>query len=454
MNKLQEWVVCSLCGWKVRHDPEWKPDMCHGCRQSYGLQVVTRNEHGLIPGVPALEQTNNFITLYLHGCGISKVPTAFNKWVCISLLAACLEDRVFYEKLRGEKLTPHLYIFLIGPSVVGKGTALGGVRRLLCAWSALDRDSGGPINLHSGSMTYKGIIDVLSSPFADPTGQIIASPRLWLMMDELSNDIGDGQLAKSFIKMMTELYTGNYKFGDTTRGHGNKTVKDACVNWLAGSAPEWLLDSISFTEIHSGATSRIVFIFEERNRGRIFEPIYPYDWDPVMSHLIARLKEIPQISGQFTISPDALAFAKQWYHNRREPLDTAMLPSWDRGQDLAYKLAMIYSIADRPLGDRSLLEIKYKHIYNATLLVNDSLRNMQKLLSIAGGSVEQTTELSRIRERIKQAGTIGHSPLLRALPKSITGPKLTMYCMEMKAREEIEIEYSERGGKVYGWKGE
>lgn len=371
----------------------------------------------------------------------------------MSLLAASIEDRLFYEKIRGEKLTPHLYIFLIGPGSLGKGTALGGVRRLLCDWAKCDKASGGPIHLHSGNLTYKGIVDLLGGQQQDAmTGAIISNPRIWIMMDELKNNIGEGQIARNFISMMTDMYTGSYDFSDTTRTHGRIRVSRACVNWIVGSTQEWMLDVLSITEIYSGTTARIVFAFEDDDLdNRKFRPIYPPDWDAVMSHLVARVKMLPHVAGQFQMSPDAMALEQKWYYNRKRPDDKAMRPAWKRGQDLAIKLSMLHAIADGQDGVNQRFVIQYKHMYRAILSVNETLRNMQRLLAMTGSEVEQTTDSDRIKVKIKSAGTIEHSPLLRSLPKSITGPKLTAHCKEMRDRGEIRIEYSEKGGKVYHW---
>ena len=81
------------------------------------------------PGVPhqrKLAETTNFIQRYMHYCGDTEVPESFNLWTCISLISSCVGKNVWIQKFQGrpdEVLYPNLYVFMIGPSSLGKDTA-------------------------------------------------------------------------------------------------------------------------------------------------------------------------------------------------------------------------------------------------------------------------------------------------------------------------------------------
>ena len=98
------------------------------------------------------ERTTNLVELYGYICGESEVPKEFNKWAFMSLLASRVEDRVWLEKDIDEKMSPKLYVFLIGPSRLGKGSAIGKVLRL---GAEVDEMSGREVKCYNGDVTAK-----------------------------------------------------------------------------------------------------------------------------------------------------------------------------------------------------------------------------------------------------------------------------------------------------------
>lgn len=393
------------------------------------------------------------MTLYLHTRGENEVPTNWHRWACLSLLAACAEDRVWYEKHPGRKLTPHLYVFLVGPGSLGKGHAISEVVSLMKAAGL--KWPQGLVRIHRGPITFKGVIDKLSQPVVDEVSgsKLPPSAKLWVLMDELGNDVGTGPLAKNFIKMMTELYTGDYDFEDTTRTHGSRVIRDAsCVNWTAGSQESWMMETITPDDVRSGAAARIVFVFEDDKEDvRYVRPVLPFDWTEVTEYLIARLKMMPYIEGQFHMTENAEKLEKKWYLDRRRPDDRDLRSSWKRGQDLAIKLAMLHAIADGEF--RKGLVIEYKHMHRAIGMSEFALGNMVKLLE-ASSQTPETKSANFLQNILVKLGEVGHTPLSRMVCKRGMNAKMLREAMwELKGRGLVGYGRSNTGGIVYTWKG-
>lgn len=358
-----------------------------------------------------LKKTQNLIDLYLYCKGQSEVPLEYNRWSFISYLAACLEDRVWYEKHMGSKLTPHLYVFLIGPSALGKGTAIRGVQKLATQTNIPFQDY-----IFSGSITYKAILDKLGKGQKDEETDDYYPPhgKLWLIMEELADDVGQGTLASAFIKKMTKLYTGDADSceGDSTRKHGEVKVRNACVNWLAGSVKQWLLEVMTEQAIYSGPASRIVFVFYNSLQDiRCYRPIYPPDTKIVAEYIKARLQSLPHLSGKFSMTERAVRLERVWYEYRIRPKEEALWPSWKRAQDLVLKLGMIYSIAEG-----NDLVIREGHIQKGICLAERSLESMQYIIEVARGNPE-IEKIDKVETVMRQRGCIERTPLSRIMYK-------------------------------------
>lgn len=104
-------------------------------------------------------ETCNFFELYRHICGESEVPAIYHFWSAVSLIAATVEDRVWYQKFKHEALFPNLYVMLVGPSGLGKGMAISHLVRLA--------DCGITINKFRGRVTAAHLIDHLGKPIVD-----------------------------------------------------------------------------------------------------------------------------------------------------------------------------------------------------------------------------------------------------------------------------------------------
>ena len=402
------------------------------------------------PSQPILSRTKNFFRLYRHICGQSEVPDIYHFWGAVSLIAAAVEDRVWFEKFKHEQLYTNLFILLVGPSGLGKGTAISQLVRLAeCSIS---------INQYRGRLTGAHLIDILGKPTVDSWGQkCLANPKLWLIMDELQNDISTNKrMVEEFVYLMTEFYTAsNYKVDTGTRTHGQVVVDRPLVNWLAGTTEEDLREILTTRLMRSGFTARTCFVFGEYDF-KIRHPRidYPDDYEEVFQHLCYRLYALQRTQGPILITETAEAELDKWYVSRPEPEQELLYSIWKRHHDLMLKFAMILCLAD---GGPTV--IRHRHIIQAQQMVNKVYAFSQELVRFAA-ETQETKPVNKVAQYLRKKGSIKHSEATRHF-RAAYGMDAGVFRRAINAlmqenRVEMEQTKPDRGRSttIYHWMGD
>jgi len=392
-----------------------------------------------------LQKTTNFFELYRHICGESEVPSMYHFWCAVSLISATVEDRIWFEKFKHEKLYPNLFIMLVGPSGLGKGTAIGHLVRLSeCAIS---------VNRFRGRVTAAHLIDHLGKPHLDEWGQrALSNPRLWLIMDELKNDVSSNRkMVEEFIYLMTELYTAsNYTIDTGTRTHGKVRVDKPIINWLAGTNEEDLRDIITKELLNSGFVARTCFVFGEYNFGKRIPKIkYPYDYEEIFQHLCYRLWALQRTHGRMLITDSADAEMDKWYMTRPNPREELLYSTWKRHHDLILKFSMILC-----LGDCCPLVIQQKHVVNAKRMVDKVFKFGEDLVAI-GSERNSIKDSNTVARYIKGKKRISHtiaSRYFRSL-HGMNSVKFRKAINDLLVDRLIEIEKTTTKATFYLWRG-
>jgi len=399
--------------------------------------------------LPILSRTTNFFRLYRHICGESEVPDIYHFWAAVSLLASAVEDRVWYQKFKHSKLYPNLFIAIIGPSGLGKGMAIE--QAVALAEKSLT------INKYRGRITGPHLIDHLGKPYTDDFGRkCLSHPKLWLIMDELQNDIsGNKQMIEDFIFLMTELYTAsNYTVNTGTRTHGQVNITNPIVNWLTGTTEDDLREILSQRLMRSGFTARTCFVFGEYDFDlRLPRIKYPPDYDDVFQHLCYRLWMLQNTRGAFLVTETADAEIDKWYIKRPRPDEELLYSAWKRQHDLLLKFAMILC-----LGDGGPMIIQHRHVTQSKNMVKKAFQSSEKLISAASESIE-TRPGNDVARYIRRHGQVHHTPASRYFRSSrgMGSKTFRVAVADLVDAGLVGIGRTEsergRGGVVYTWIG-
>lgn len=384
----------------------------------------------------------DFLKLYLRHVGRSEIPESFHYWSAISLIAACVSDRVWYKKFADSKMFPNLYVMLIGPSGLGKGNAINPALKFVKPANIQER-----VRPYIGNITKQALIDVLSQ--RKRKEQPVT--RLWFISPELGDDVPPGPLGEDLIRFLTKIYEGDFPLPikERTRTHGLREISQPILNWLSGTTPEWLRLSLPKYAIEGGSFARICSIQVNYDLDkRIYEPEYPPDRDNLINALHAHVKLLSAVGGEFRMSDEAKAIDRQWYMTRETEQDGSLIPIWRRNHDMVLKLAMILSLAGDPLN----LLIDSMHIKTAQKLIHVLYRNAPSMLRLASNSPE-VEGLQRVADIIKRLGQVQRFVLMRMVSnRGINKDKLDRQIIPtLLGERRITVKESKRGGAVYVW---
>lgn len=323
----------------------------------------------MLPCELAPSDPPSFLEWYTYAAGTSLVPAQYHLWCGLAAVAACVADRVYYEKFKGERLTCNLYVGLIGPSGVGKNQA---IRRAQKRVEALPDERLKLVQVYRGKISAEGILSRLGEK-SKKFGNFV-----WLITPELAMQVGGGPKAESFITHMTELFDSDTKLQDYTRTSGHFVVDRPCANWTFGTTEEWMLRSVGKADILGGFFARIFPIPGERSELRIPKPLYPDDYDVINEWLSQYLAALTSVQGAMSLDTYADELHTWWIETRSEPVDEMLWHFYTHGDNLVLKLAMVLALADQ-----YKLVIEYKHMAGAIDLYEWVLAQLPNVLEFA-----------------------------------------------------------------------
>lgn len=345
------------------------------------------------------ERPRDFLSLYLAHAGVSNTPDRFHFWSGVSLLSALASNRVWFQRGRGPKLYPNLYVFLIAESGIGKNSAIDCASKFVVDKSA--------VGLYAGEISYLSLLKRLASKNGSRSPS-----RMYLLTPELGMSVGTGVMADAFVKHMTELFSGRAApFEKEAESSGSYKLYEPCINWLAGSTVSWMLDSITPQAVQSGFFARIIAVQERPDYSkRVYEPFFPDDYGEIVEELGRRVERLSEIGGPMRMSERARAIDQAWYLGRPDPESEALAPSWRRAPEIVLKIAMALALADYE-STRQLI-ILGKHITRAQELHAEIEAEMPALVKIASANpANRATEV--LREIVRGRKTIAHWQLIK-----------------------------------------
>ena len=354
-----------------------------------------------------LKETKNFIELYEHAAGDWKTPKCFHRWAALSLIAACVEDRVWLPIFDHAPLHPNIWTFLIGGAGVGKDHAIG------VAMSFLRQED--PILIIDGKVTIPALYDFLSDH--QRAAQKDSAP-LYLVSSDVTELLPLGTEAKDFTSRALALYAGRERvLKDLTRTSGSKAVKKPLMNWIAGCTPRWFPQAIDPLVFHSGYASRVFFVVgkPQLDHAHRMKPLEHLDAPEIRDHLRSRIEAYQTVEGLFIIDPMAQIMFDVWLKEqvermRRENLSDVEQEIIGRQQTSVLKLAMLFSLADWTPG--KLLRIQQAHMELAIPTMRDAVEGTKVIADFAFAT-KDTEAINRVKGIIQQEGELTKSRLLR-----------------------------------------
>ena len=301
----------------------------------------------------------DFIETYRKWLGKSEAPAAYVEWCALSLIAACIGNRVWLPYKIGNremKKYGNLYCMLVGPSGNFKSYAIDSVEEVLRGVELERR-----INIYRGHITNSGMYDAMRTVRRKKnrkTGEyetvdLPHAGQMYLLQDEIASDIGNIEYADALIRALTKMYHGGV-FDDATRTNGHVHLEGYSINWLSGSTLDWLVLSVSPATLNGGFFGRTVIVHSDYSEDVIYpgDIQRPANWDSMYAYLTGRVDSLLGMRGPVRLTPAACAVDREWYLTRVRPtagVSDPTMQSSRRQHDLSLKLALLLALSAEQL---------------------------------------------------------------------------------------------------------
>lgn len=365
-----------------------------------------------------LDETLDFIELFEYLGGDWIVPPQFLRWSAISIIAACVEDRVWVQVFDHAPLYPNVWVFLIGGQGAGKDFAVGMGLGLIKPEDGLWKIDG--------KVTMPALYDYMAKQ--QQATQRDGAP-VYLVSSDITEQLPLGPEAKDFTSRALALYGGrDRELLDLTRTNGNKTVRRPLMNWMAGCTKEWFPLAVDPIVFNSGFAGRAFFILGETVIDNYHKPspTRRIDHDLVMDFLRKKVELFQHVEGMFILNERAQLYYNQWLAQQQERLRNTNLTDversvMNRSRASVLKLAMIFALSKWSGG---LLVVKGNHMSRAINAVQEVTQGVVLVSDFAYQTVD-TAALDKVRDVVRMAGSIRKGSLLRIVTRrGVKGSKM------------------------------
>lgn len=357
-----------------------------------------------------LDETSDFIDLFEYLGGDWIVPPQFLRWAAMSVIAACVEDRVWIQVFDHAPLYPNIWVFLIGGQGAGKDFAIGMALGLLKPEDGLWKIDG--------KVTMPALYDYMARQ--QRVTQRESAP-VYLVSSDVTEQLPLGPEAKDFTSRALALYGGrDRELLDLTRTSGDKTVKKPLLNWVGGCTKEWFPLAIDPLVFNSGFAGRAFFVLGEPvlDNYHKMSPTRRIDHDLVMDFLRKKVETLQQLEGVFVLSEKAQLYYNQWLVQQQERLRHLNLADversvMNRARASVLKLAMIFALSRWKSG---LLIVGGPAMDKAIRTVQEIMAGVVAVGDFAYQTVDSAA-IDKVIDVVRMSGTIRRGALLRIVIK-------------------------------------
>lgn len=378
---------------------------------------------------------DNLLPLYMRWVGDVEAPERWLRWSFISTISAMLTNRVWIMWRTGSQeipVYPNLYTLLLGPSGDGKSFSIGRSLSLLEQTSYKER-----LVLFHGKITAPGLYDEMIRTKRHPVND-----KVFLVFDEMANDVGMREMSDMLMKSLTELYYGQ-EFSERTRsGFKVHLPVGYCINLLAGSTPRWLSESVTLATVEGGFFPRTNCIIERPEGVKlVFEYKPTKDHNDIEEYLVTRMEKILGLKGEFVRSKEALELERDWYYSRPKPE-----PGVDRAYFRQQHAKVMKFVITAAVLDNSYFRVTAKHMQTAIDWVNDASETPEEIL-LKARMTKVSPEIEAVNdvfEALRLRGRATRTELLRwAGKRGVLADKLDRWIRHWIGQGDVE-EYREK----------
>lgn len=374
----------------------------------------------------------DFINGFLEYTRLYESPTSFWKWAGFSVISAVLRDSCW--KNQGDNLLfPNIYVLLLADSAIQrKDKPVDLARQFITP-------------LHNtkvivGRASIQGILDELIMTETDKkTGRILEGGSAIFIAPELSAGIVSDPQS---VNILTDMYGYREVFTERLRGHGKFEIKKLCFSALMASNKALLTDIYDIRAMQGGLLGRTFLVVP--NEWRPGNSLFSIKHKEItFDVLLNELKEIMNLRGEFSFTPQAEKEYDDWYLPFRESYRSKPDKSGIAGRVHTgiLKLAMILCV-----NHTKELLITHHHIEESIGECMSLMANYQQLVMGTGKSSNAEIGSIILNEIYKSPNhTTSQKKMLQEHWSSFDIESLTKFIDTMSTAGMIEVVMLEDG---------
>ena len=173
--------------------------------------------------------------------------------------------------------------------------------------------------------TYEALVDSMSGSFrrinytkflSDGTSKldVYGHCSMYFKLDELGSLFR--KKADSVVNYLLGLYGCPNEYEYKTKTSGEDRVLRGCLNFLAGTTPEFMEEVSNDKLIGNGFAARCYFICANKNRKTVFSPpkLTPLQLQ-YRDELLAHIKELAKLYGEARVDVETVAYLTKWWED-------------------------------------------------------------------------------------------------------------------------------------------
>jgi len=247
----------------------------------------------------------DWITTFLAYTEETEPPDLFKVWTAVSAICSCLQRKCWtqWEK----QIYPNMYIILVGPPGIRKGTILGYSYDLLSKIG---------VKMCAESITREALVRefcnaaVNTDSYTDGEATAIHS-SMTVFSSELTVFLGQNNL--QLISDLNDWYDCKDTWEYRTKHQGNDIIDGVWLNLIGATTPTFLQSALPNDAVGGGLISRIVFIFGDKKSKLVPLPTITEREIKLREQLFCDLEAIYMLKGQFKLTEEYKAAYSDWY---------------------------------------------------------------------------------------------------------------------------------------------
>lgn len=360
--------------------------------------------------LPSRGLLRNYVEYTSH----SEAPLAYHVFSFLCGVGAVINRRIWLD-MGYYRVFPSIGIIILGPSGIKKTSATDILVKLL--------GDVGTVKVYSEKLTPEALIDGMKG---DATGLLYA-PEMTVFLNKVKYNEG-------LIQLITRFMDCPDKWESGTIMRGKSALTDIAISSLMCSTSDWFIRSTPADSFGGGFIARNLLVVQESSSR--CEPI-PNPGDPqIRTGLIQDLARIHSLEGPMSFSKQAMNCYVDWYRGdhqieSKQPEHEIMATYYNRKPDHIKRLAISLHMVEH--SDFTLcLDCFERALSLLDWLEQFIPRLLEQMFRSSTGE-----ELELVYRSIRQAGTIGHSDLVRRLGYKLDAQRVKGIIISLKEAGQV-----------------